>query len=169
MRLKTCTRCGMHFLASDSACPNCNNFFASRNSFALTAALLGISLVACGDKATDTGQSITDSGLEDSAVDTADTNVEPPYGVGDLDEDGDGWSSNQDCDDFNSMIHPGAAELDSAEACMKDEDGDGYGDNSTGGIFVAGTDCDDSNAAVHPAATEIAEDGIDQNCDGVDE
>ncbi|MBM3427747.1 MAG: hypothetical protein FJX95_03080, partial [Bacteroidetes bacterium] len=39
-------------------------------------------------------------------------------------------------------------------------DGDGDG-------FTADVDCDDTNPAVNPAAIEICENGIDDNCDGV--
>ena len=60
-----------------------------------------------------------------------------------------------------------------------DNDGDGYGiaDRPVwvpSGVappagFVAGeTDCNDENAALHPGAQEIANDGIDQDCDGAD-
>ena len=42
-----------------------------------------------------------------------------------------------------------------------DLDGDGY---------TAGQgDCDDTDAGINPDATEICDDGIDQDCDGLDE
>jgi|GEM_PF-4693719 len=41
-----------------------------------------------------------------------------------------------------------------------DLDGDG---------FTTQVDCDDSDASINPGATDIPGDGIDQNCDGIDE
>jgi hypothetical protein len=95
-----------------------------------------------------------------------------------------------DCDDTNSAIHPGAAEIvgdqtdqncDGAETCYADADNDGYRTTST----IASADCDciddgeamaseptgdcnDANAAIHPGASEIVGDETDQNCDGAE-
>ncbi|MCB9765606.1 MAG: FG-GAP repeat protein [Alphaproteobacteria bacterium] len=72
-----------------------------------------------------------------------------------------------DCDDASAETYPGAAPQDSAEACMKDADGDGYGDAapSTSGVAI-GTDCDDAAAAVYPDAPEICDDGLLNDCNG---
>ncbi|MBI5267929.1 MAG: putative metal-binding motif-containing protein [candidate division Zixibacteria bacterium] len=62
--------------------------------------------------------------------------------------------------------------------CYVDADGDGFGSAADPGQDVVGScgagyaltnsDCDDSHSDIHPGATEIVADGIDQNCDGVD-
>jgi hypothetical protein len=96
-----------------------------------------------------------------------------------------------DCDDTSADINPGATEIpddwidqdcDGQESvtCMPDLDGDGYGappnvieedgdcdeeDLRPTWDFV---DCDDDEASINSGATEIPEDGIDQDCDGVD-
>ncbi len=60
-----------------------------------------------------------------------------------------------DCDDVDAEVFVGVAAEDPA-ACMRDADGDGFGDASpTSGAVQAGTDCDDADAAKFPgAATE---------------
>lgn len=62
----------------------------------------------------------------------------------------------------------------------RDSDGDHYGDISVKqitdasssqpvGYVLNNTDCDDLESGISPAAAEIPDDGIDQNCSGVDE
>ncbi len=107
------------------------------------------------------------------------------------DADGDGFQTDEDCNDRDASINPGAVELcdgidndcsgevDEAvtDTFYVDEDGDGYGwrDGSIQacaapeGFVLGDTDCDDTDAAVHPTAMETCND-VDDNCDGdVDE
>ena len=49
------------------------------------------------------------------------------------DADGDGFSTcADDCNDSDAYVYPGAAYLDSTTECMRDFDGDGYGDEADG-------------------------------------
>jgi hypothetical protein len=95
-----------------------------------------------------------------------------------------------DCDDSDDTIHPNAAEICndtidqdcngsdlSCSTWYRDFDTDGYGDpnvtteaaNQPAGYTENQEDCNDSDASIHPGAEEICDDGIDQNCDKVDE
>jgi hypothetical protein len=101
----------------------------------------------------------------------------------------------QDCDDGDAAVHPGARELcnsvdddcdgdvdeDAIDAptWYADADGDGYGvDGPTttvqacaqpSGHEAVSGDCDDGDAAIHPGASDAC-DGVDNDCDGaVDE
>lgn len=59
----------------------------------------------------------------------------------------------------------------------RDADGDGYGDetsqacvSASDSMYVSrGGDCDDSDATRNPGVLEVWRDGIDQDCDGLDE
>jgi large repetitive protein len=85
------------------------------------------------------------------------------------DVDGDGQTScDGDCDDLDAHAYIGAAELDDPSACMTDRDQDGYGDAYPNGLVTSGLDCDDSKSYWNPDITDNADDGLDQNCDGVD-
>lgn len=63
-----------------------------------------------------------------------------------------------DCDDADADAFPGAAPNDDPNACMKDADGDDWGDavppggGGGGGGVVPGTDCDDASADTFPGA-----------------
>ena len=106
------------------------------------------------------------------------------------DVDGDGYGSDEDCDDNDAAIHPGADEscngsdddcdgeededpIDAVEF-WADLDGDGFGDPAASiaactlpsGYVDDDSDCDDGDAAVSPAADEIC-DGIDNDCDAL--
>ncbi len=74
----------------------------------------------------------------------------PPPGTVDNDDD---------CDDGDAFTFPGAAPNDDAQACMKDADGDDWGDPNPpsgggggGGGAVPGTDCNDEDAFTFPGA-----------------
>jgi hypothetical protein len=108
-----------------------------------------------------------------------------------VDNDGDTYFSDVDCDDNNPDINPGASEscngLD--DNCddnidegltfsdyFMDADNDGFGDinNSVNdcehptGFVLDSTDCDDSNDMINPDAEDIVNNGIDEDCDGMD-
>ena len=55
---------------------------------------------------------------------------------------------------------------DSGGSGCTDRDGDGYYKNTGCGTQV---DCNDDNPRIHPNAVEVCSDGIDQNCNYIDE
>ncbi len=101
-------------------------------------------------------------------------------GVWWLDRDGDGhgdpdaWvvacvrptgavAVDDDCDDTDAGVAPGAEEL-WYDGVDQDCDGNDWDRDGDGVTF--GTDCDDGDADVHPGAVEYAYDGVDSDCDG---
>ena len=55
---------------------------------------------------------------------------------------------------------------DACECWDSDDDLDGYGDDPA--CDPSMLDCDDADASIHPGAEDICDDGIDQDCDGID-
>jgi hypothetical protein len=105
------------------------------------------------------------------------------------DRDKDGYKGDDDCDDLNASVHPGADEVCDAidNNCngnvdeglilewYADKDDDGYGDLDTtvsactqpGGYVDNSEDCDDTSDLFRPGAIENdCEDPNDYNCDG---
>ena len=103
------------------------------------------------------------------------------------DKDGDGFLSDEDCDDSDPARHPNASEIcdgldnncdgQSDEGALSvfyaDADDDGFGNpditkeacESGEGFVEFGNDCDDANAQTYPGAEEIC-DGVDNDCNG---
>ncbi|HLC74195.1 MAG TPA: lamin tail domain-containing protein [Candidatus Nanoarchaeia archaeon] len=81
------------------------------------------------------------------------------------DLDGDGYFSDDDCDDNNPNINPSGIEIpydnidqDCSGSDLNDLDEDGFSSNVVGGL-----DCNDNDENINPDAREIV-DNIDQNC-----
>ena len=128
---------------------------------------------------TNSGEADNDDDCDDGDADTYPGAAASDSGTSCMnDDDGDGYGDDTvsgsvvagtDCDDGDGDTYPGAAANDSSSQCMTDADGDGWGDDSAGSGVTNGTDCDDSDSGVSPDGTENAADGIDQDCDDVDD
>ncbi len=109
-----------------------------------------------------------------------------------MDADGDGWNSDEDCDDGDPAmnlddvdsdgvdtcsgdcqddaadVHPGATEVcnqvdDDCDGVVPGEEADEDGD----GWMPCTGDCDDGDPLVHPDAEEVCGDDVDNDCDGI--
>ncbi len=101
-----------------------------------------------------------------------------------------------DCDDGDAEVNPEAQEIcdevdndcddrvddedddvSGAQVWCEDADGDGYGDDDStteacsqpSGWVEAGADCDDGDQAVYPGRLEHLANGVDDDCDGVED
>jgi hypothetical protein len=87
------------------------------------------------------------------------------------DIDGDGVYADEDCNDLDDSIYPGAEEIPDDGI---DQDCNGSDleinnlDADEDGFSTAEGDCNDNDGTIYPGAEEIPYDGIDQDCDGED-
>jgi hypothetical protein len=121
------------------------------------------------DVAVDTGENtVGDTGGVTNGDTGGDTGGDPDGDPPATDADGDGFTADEDCDDADPEIYPGAVErcneLDDDcddvvdEELNIDADGDGF--------TVCEGDCDDTLTSVQPDAAEVCSDGLDNDCDG---
>jgi hypothetical protein len=140
----------------------------------------------------DDNDATVNPGATEIPYDGKDNDCDPATLDDDLDEDG--FVIANDCNDGNAAINPDATEVCDGidNNCVfgvdegltfityyVDADGDGFGDEADAGAdfcsdpgigySLNNDDCDDTLVGINPDATEIPDDGIDQDCDGVDD
>ncbi|MBU1244225.1 SUMF1/EgtB/PvdO family nonheme iron enzyme, partial [Myxococcota bacterium] len=90
------------------------------------------------------------------------------------DNDGDGFTEPDDCNDNNALINPAMDENcataydDNCNGFINGAEPDKDGDGILRCVGAVTTDCDDWDPARYPGKPEICGNGIDENCDGSD-
>lgn len=99
-----------------------------------------------------------------------DVKTESLADTGWIDQDGDGFLAEVDCNDEDAGIHPGASDgtADGADQNCDGVDGGSVGTDADGDGYLEQVDCNDADAAIHQGAMDGSADGVDQNCDGTD-
>lgn len=140
-----------------------------------------------GDGDCDDKDATSYPGAEERFYDGADQNCD---GASDDDADGDGVEIDQDCNDVDAAVRPGATEVcdgidndcvegidfgaEGALLAYADADADGWGagaqvaicaDSVPAGYSAVVGDCDDSTPGIFPGGTEYC-DSLDNDCDG---
>ena len=138
----------------------------------------GDGLMICGDGDCNDDNALIGPGLPEQC-DGLDGDCDGTVPGDELDDDDDLTSECEgDCDDTTGLIGPGVTEVCDGvdEDCDEvidngfDLDADGVttcgpdGDSAT----TADNDCNDEDVTVNPTAVETCDDGIDQDCDGLD-
>ena len=152
----------------DSDCAADNDFDAD---------LDGFDIDTFGGTDCDDAEATTFPGATDTWYDGVDSDC---AGDSDYDFDGDGHDSDlyggDDCADLNASRSPSAIEVwydGTDQDCAGDDDYDADGDGYPHVSYLADTsltnpaDCWDEEAGMNAGATEVADDGLDNDCDGV--
>jgi hypothetical protein len=83
-----------------------------------------------------------------------------------LDNDGDGYSPPDDCNDNDPSIYPGASEICDGKDNNCNGEVDEEFDKDNDGYTTCNGDCNDNDPDINPGASEICNDNKDNNCDG---
>ncbi|MDG1482581.1 MAG: putative metal-binding motif-containing protein, partial [Myxococcota bacterium] len=134
-----------------------------------------------------TGLALMGCRVKDAPIDDGSFNGEDSGIVTITDVDGDGYSAEEDCNDEDELLHPGASEICDgidnncdgeidegvSNTYYEDADEDGFGDAGSSieaceapeGYVPIGNDCNDADETSYPGAPEQC-DGVDNDCDG---